>query len=158
MLPHIIEYAPAQVCALLILYATVAVKELHDLGRLYPWQKPTHCPSCRSDRLWGHGFVLRYFEPFHEAFFIKRYRCPGCNAVHTLRPKLYPQGCRYPLVVMLQCLMMKTETDHWSDALPRQLQQAWWRAALQAVRVAIREVRYLLAWLLLRSVGDVLLL
>ena len=142
----------------LVLYAAVAVKELRDLGRQYPWQRPTHCPSCRSDRLWGHGFVPRYFEPYHEAFIIKRYRCPDCNAVHTLRPKPYAQGCRYPLVVMLQCLMSKVESDHWSNALPRQLQQAWWRAASHGVRVSVRQVHPLLTWLFWRSVCDVLLL
>ena len=149
---------PAQVCALLIVYATVSVRDLHALGRRYPWQRPTYCPSCRSDRLWGHGFVLRYFEPYHEPFFVKRYRCPGCNAVHTLRPKPYAQGYRYPLIVMLQCLMEKVEADRWSRALPRQLQQTWWRTASQALCVAHREVRYLLAWLFWCSVYDVLLL
>jgi hypothetical protein len=36
--------------------------------------------------VWGHGYVLRYFDNYSEGFWMKRWRCPDCGAVHTCRP------------------------------------------------------------------------
>ena len=118
--------------ALVILYRRVDVKELHDLGREYPWEKPTRCPACRGIRLWGHGYVLRYFEPFEDLIWVKRCRCPDCGSVHTFRPHPYLQAFRYPLPVILLCLFIKAVTSTWAKELCRQIQQGWWRTLHRA--------------------------
>jgi hypothetical protein len=41
---------------------------------------------CRNWRVWGHGFVSRYFDEFAEALLLKCYRCPLCGCVITVRP------------------------------------------------------------------------
>jgi hypothetical protein len=115
-----------------ILYRRVEVKELHDLGRNYPWEKPARCPACRGIRLWGHGYVLRYFEPFEESFWVKRCRCPDCGSVHTFRPYPYLRVFRYPLPVILLCFFIKAVTNTWANELYRQIQQGWWRALRRA--------------------------
>lgn len=120
---------------LLILYFSCDVKQLYDLGRQYPWKKPDHCPCCRNNRLWGHGFVLRYLEPFAKAFWIRRYRCPDCGAVHTMRPDSYLEGLRYPLTVILWSLFIRACSDRWAHGLAYQIQQAWWRALLLSASV-----------------------
>jgi hypothetical protein len=119
----------------LILYSGVDVKQVYELGRGYPWQKPARCPVCLSDRLWGHGFVLRYFEPFEEPGWIKRYRCPDCGAVHTMRPDAYLESLRYPLTIILLCLFIKTCSNRFASALTYQLQQAWWKALFSTASV-----------------------
>jgi hypothetical protein len=43
-------------------------------------------PSMRGPRLWGHGHVPRYLDALVEPVWVKRWRCPVCRAVHTLRP------------------------------------------------------------------------
>jgi hypothetical protein len=116
----------------LILYLKVDVKELHDLGRKYPWEKPARCPACRGIRLWGHGFVLRYFEPFEDPFWVKRCRCPDCGSVHTFRPHPYLRAFRYPLPIILLCLSIKAVTNTWAKDLCRQIQQSWWRTLHRA--------------------------
>ena len=117
---------------LLILYCRVDVKELSDLGRTYPWEKPARCPACGGVRLWGHGFVLRYFEPFDTPFWVKRCRCPECGSVHTFRPHPYLRVFRYPLPVVLFCLFVKTMSSAWAKELYRQIQQSWLRALRKA--------------------------
>jgi transposase-like protein len=146
----------------LILYFAVDVKRLYELGKGYPWQKPARCPVCRSDRLWGHGFVRRYFEPFEQPVWIKRYRCPDCGAVHTMRPDTYLEGLRYPLAVILLCLCIKTCSNRFAG-LTYQLQQAWWKALRQAASVTATcppaRLKTLILELSLRSFfRDVLLL
>jgi hypothetical protein len=116
----------------LILYLKVDVKELRDLGREYPWEKPAHCPACHGIRLWGHGFVLRYFEPFEDLIWVKRYRCPDCGSVHTFRPHPYLRAFRHPLPVILLCLFVKAVTSTWTKDLCRQIQQSWWRTLHRA--------------------------
>jgi len=148
---------------LLILYSAVDVKQLYELGRSYPWEKPARCPACRGGRLWGHGFVLRYFEPFEEPAWIKRYRCPDCGAVHTMRPDTYLQGLRYPLTIILLCLFIKSCSNRFASSLAYQLQQAWWKAlftaASQAATCSSAQLKTLIIGFALRVFfRDVLLL
>jgi len=42
--------------------------------------------------LWGHGYVERYFGELSERIPLKRWRCPDCCAVHTVRPDNYWRG------------------------------------------------------------------
>ena len=137
--------------ALLILYLEVDVKELRGLGREYPWEKPARCPACHGIRLWGHGFVLRYFEPFENPFWVKRYRCPDCGSVHTFRPRPYLQAFRYPLPVILLGLFIKAVTSTWAKDLCRQIQQSWWRtlhrAASRNANIALADMPILVTGL-----------
>jgi hypothetical protein len=149
--------------ALVILYRRIDVKELRALGRLYPWDKPARCPACEGIRLWGHGFVLRYFEPFNVPFWVKRCRCPDCGSVHTFRPHPYVRTFRYPLPIILLCLNVKAVTGAWARDLYRQIQQGWWRslrkAASHDVTITLADMRILVLvlsfWFIL---CDVLLL
>jgi hypothetical protein len=52
------------------------IKEIFSLGRRYPWRKPEHCPCCGGRRVWGHGYVLAFFDGFTEGLGLRRYRCP----------------------------------------------------------------------------------
>jgi hypothetical protein len=145
-----------------ILYSAVDVKELYRLGRHYPWERPQKCLSC-GGRIWGHGFVSRYFEPFAGVFWIRCYRCPDCTTVYTMRPSLYLRGFRYELCLILSCLFHRVITTRWQQNVCRQLQQAWWknlyRAASQNRTAAMGEFRYLVRCLFVWSAYcDILLL
>lgn len=106
--------------------------------------------------------MLRYFEPFETPVWLKRYHCPDCRAVHALRPRPYPQGFRYPFLVILLCLITKVRTTHWHEAVTRQLQQYWWkrmyRAASTHATLPISTLTGLFGWLLRFVLCDVLLL
>ena len=75
---------------------------------------------------------------------MKRYRCPDCRAVHTLRPSSHWRGFWAPWRLILVCLLGKLRGRHWSSRIPRQRQQYRWKGfGKQAARERIQ----------LRSVG-----
>jgi hypothetical protein len=119
----------------LVLHVVVDVQSLVELGKKYPWPRPTRCLSCSSSRLWGHGYVQRYFESIVAPLWVKRLRCPDCCTVYTLRPDLFPQRFRYSLLTILSSLFRKITNGVWLSSLPRQNQQYWFTGLrLQSVR------------------------
>jgi hypothetical protein len=114
----------------------VDVQRLVELGKKYPWPKPARCLFCASPRIWGHGFVQRYFEGFVHPLWVRRLRCPDCGAVYTLRPDLFYRRLRYSLRTILSSLMTKITDGCWLPSLPRQNQQYWYRGLrLQSLRI-----------------------
>ena len=73
----------------LLIYLSVDLNELFSLGKEYPWPRPERCPSCFGNRLWSHGYAARNFDGFAKALWVKKYRCPDCRSVHTIRPTGY---------------------------------------------------------------------
>lgn len=111
----------------LILHFAADVKRLVEEGKDFPWPRPERCPSCQSRRLWGHGYVRRYFEGFTFGLWMKRYRCPDCGAVHTLRPEGFYRGFHYSRLTILLSLLNKVLRNQWLRCLQRQTQQYWFR-------------------------------
>lgn len=112
---------------LLILYFPIDVNLLETQGKQYPWPRPPWCPRCRSPRLWGHGYTERFFDGFEKALLLKRYRCPDCGAVHTLRPHLYDRGFQVIWFTIFLSLLKKITLGRWLVGVSRQRQQYWWR-------------------------------
>ena len=117
-------YSPT---VILIIYTAVEIKSLVELGKKYQWEKPGQCPNCKGWRLWGHGFVLRYFEFWDAGVWVRRYRCPLCGAVHTMRPDAHYRGFVYTVSTILQSLKTKIRKGCWLLSPSRQVQQYWWR-------------------------------
>ena len=78
-------------------------------------------------RLWGHGYVTRYFDDTVEPLWVKRWRCVECGAVHTLRPSTHWRRFWAPLALICVCLRAKTQGKPWQTGPSRQRQQYWWR-------------------------------
>jgi hypothetical protein len=112
---------------LLILHFAVDVKRLAECGKEYPWPRPHRCPCCQGRRLWGHGYVFRYFDGISEGLWMKRFRCPDCRAVHTSRLKGFYRGFSYSIFSILLSLLEKIIHNRWLRCLSRQAQQYWWR-------------------------------
>jgi len=112
--------------AILILHIPMDVNVLYDFGKRHSWPKPSGCPRCGGVRLWGHGFVGRYFEGFAKPLWVKRFRCPDCTAVHTGRPSGFLRGMRYPADVVRSCLAGKIMDNQWLRGVVRQNQQYWY--------------------------------
>ena len=93
----------------------------------YPWPRPPWCPRCKSPRLWGHGYVGRFVDEFDKALLLKRYRCPDCGAVHTLRPHLYDRRFQVMWFTIFLSLLRKITFGQWLTGISRQKQQYWWR-------------------------------
>jgi len=84
-------------------------------------------PDVEGLRLWGHGYVRRYFEGFTSGLWMKRYRCPDCEGVHTCRPEEFYRGFHYSIVSILLALLSKVTRNRWLRSVSRQAQQYWWR-------------------------------
>lgn len=96
-----------------------------SLGKLFPWLRPDRCPRCGGRRLWGHGYVQRYFDGVAEPLWMKRWRCPDCGAVHTCRPASHWRRFLAPIAVILASLAAKLEGFRWPSSENRQRQQYW---------------------------------
>ena len=58
---------------------------------------------------------------------MKRYRCPDCAAVHTLRPAQYWRGLWAPWTTILVSLLSKVKKKRWlGGRLSHQRQHYWW--------------------------------
>lgn len=110
---------------ILLLLFRIDLQKIQELGKKYSWKKPKKCPSCGSVRLWGHGFVFRYFYEYITGIWMKRWRCPDCGAVHTARPCEYPAGFQYPNKIINRSLMAKLKGNSFVPDIPRQNQQYW---------------------------------
>jgi hypothetical protein len=111
----------------LILPLSVTISEIQIQGKSYPWPRPATCPRCGSTRLWGHGFVSRYFDGITGQVWIKRWRCPDCGAVHTCRPQNFWRRFLAPIAIILRSLYGKREGQAWDKNITRQRQQYWQR-------------------------------
>lgn len=118
-------------CRYLILPLSVDMPALLNQGKNYPWPRPPRCPRCRGPRLWGHGYVPRYFDNQVQPVWVKRWRCPECHAVHTLRPETHWRRFWAPWVLIVDSLRGKLEGQFWGPAFPRQRQQYWWQGFLR---------------------------
>jgi hypothetical protein len=77
--------------------------------------------------VWGHGFAARYFDGLPEAVWVKRWRCPDCHAVHTMRPRSHWRGFWATAEAIVAVLTGKLAGQKWLSAFSRQRQQYWWR-------------------------------
>jgi hypothetical protein len=111
----------------MIVYSTVDVKQVATEGKKYRWERPGQCGKCNHSILWGHGHVERYFDGFMEALWIKRWRCPLCGAVHTMRPEGYWRKFQATCTDIVKSLKGKIEHGRWLDKTSRQRQQYWWK-------------------------------
>ena len=111
----------------LILHFAVDVKALFSCGKRYCWPRPARCRVCSGSRLWGHGYVPRYFEGFWDALWVKRFRCRDCFSVHTCRPSGFLKGIRFSGEVVSEGLHSKIEEGRWHSLASRQNQQYWYR-------------------------------
>lgn len=111
----------------MILYAKVSVKKIFEEEKDYAWRRAERCPKCGSGRLWGHGYVERYFEGFETALWMKRWRCADCGGVHTMRPEGFWRRFRHSVVRIVKSLRGKISGGEWLGGLGREAQQYWWR-------------------------------
>jgi hypothetical protein len=117
----------------MIIRAEVDFKELLSLGKEFPWPRPPSCPGCGGP-VWGHGFVRRYFDVAPEGCWIKRYHCPGCGKIITLRPKGYWPRFWCEISNIRSGLEARIKTECWPPWLKRQVGGHWLRALGEQVK------------------------
>jgi hypothetical protein len=110
----------------MIWFVSIDLKKIHEEGRCYSWPHPSCCPRCKNWKVWGHGYVDRYFDGFVEALPLKCYRCPDCGCVITLRPKSHFVRIHAGKETVRFHVFHKLETGRWpSSSLPRSRLRHW---------------------------------
>lgn len=72
--------------------------------------------------------MSRYFDGYSEGLYMRRYFCPECNRVHTLRPLCYERRISASVCLLFLSLAIKLRGGRWLDEMSRQRQQHWMRS------------------------------
>jgi hypothetical protein len=117
----------------MILSRKICFNELSEQGREFNWGRH-NCEKCQRS-MWGHGFVTRYFAEFSCALFLKRFRCPQCRVVVTLRPEGYWPRVRSSICSIYKTLFGRLRTGIWDLPAIRQRAGHWLRRFVKKVRM-----------------------
>jgi hypothetical protein len=118
---------------IMILLRKICFKELSEQGRHFNWGKHD-CEKCQR-AMWGHGFVSRYFAQVCAALLMKRFRCPECGVVVTLRPEGFLPHVRSSVDSIYSALSMRFRTGSWGSEISRQCAGHWLRRFVRKVRM-----------------------
>jgi hypothetical protein len=119
----------------MIILVRVCLKEVSDKGKDFHWIKPSVCPSCYSNKFWGHGFLATCFTGFVFKLWLKRYRCNTCKAVITFRPSGFFSRFQSSVNEIAGALSVRLNTSKWPVGLPRQRCGQWLQRFIQFIRV-----------------------
>jgi hypothetical protein len=117
----------------MVILVEAELKQIVEQQRAYPWPRPARCPRCQACRLWGHGFVVAYFDESRAVVYLKRFRCPGCRCVIRLRPKGYFQRFQASIQRIYACLRQRLVDGRYDTELSRSRQRHWMRALQRQV-------------------------
>ena len=109
----------------MIIEVKADIKEIFELGKKYKWQKPTKCSQCQESRLWGHGFVLCFFDGFEQGLYLKRYRCPYCRTVFKLKPKGYFKKFQADTRVIFSSILSRLYKNRYLPGISWSRQHFW---------------------------------
>ena len=106
-------------------HTNVDLSVLYDAGKSYNWERP----SCRKNcgKVWGHGYVQRYFAGYMECFWLKRYRCPACREVITMHPLGFFKKYQSSIKQIFEALRHKLAYLRWPKGTSRQRGGHWLR-------------------------------
>ena len=79
----------SQISLKMLHFVDIILKEVFDKGRNFTWPSPPNCPRCQHYKVWGHGFVERFFDCFPSPLQMKRFRCNNCGCVICCRPETH---------------------------------------------------------------------
>lgn len=109
--------------------------ELSAQKKTYKWKKPVRCPRCQNNKVHGHGFVTRIFQGYKEPMFLRRYRCPKCRCVITLRPCGYWPSYQSSIKDIFGTLKYRLLQKLWPPWVLRQRAGHWFRKFVKKVKM-----------------------
>jgi hypothetical protein len=101
----------------------IILQDLADQGKNFNWGKH-FCENCNRF-MWGHGFVSKYFSHSNQSIFVKRYRCPDCCVVVTIRPSGFWNYLRSSTLIIFITLRHRINQHHWPWYSTRQRAGHW---------------------------------
>lgn len=107
-------------------FVAVQLKYIFEQGKDFPWVRPVACLRCRHSKVWGHGFVPRFFDGFVLCLYMKCYRCPLCRCVMTSRPDTHFNRIRCCKETIRALLALRITTGRWlPSSLPPPRMRHW---------------------------------
>lgn len=110
------------------------IAEIYTDGKSFKWIRPTCCPRCKS-KVWGHGFVRRFFNSVKECVYIKRWRCPGCKLVITCRPEEFWRRYQESIDQIFNALKFRVKYLNWPPWTTRQRGGHWMNKLIRKSQV-----------------------
>ncbi len=104
------------------------IKQIFKLGKKFKWQKPVKCRQCGEATLWGHGFVLSFFDGFGQGLLLKRYRCPYCHTVYKLKPFGYFNKFQANIKTIFSSILSRINKGRYLPGLSWSRQHFWFTA------------------------------
>ncbi len=95
----------------MITYCDAPIEEIKLKGKTFNWKRPS-CKNCKS-KVWGHGFVTRFFNSISSFLWIKRWRCPTCGTIYICRPKGYWSRYQESIDLVFKSLIFRVEHRTW---------------------------------------------
>lgn len=109
----------------MVIRVTIDLKLLEQEQKKFNWKRPL-CPNCYS-HVWGHGYIRCYFTVLKGHVFLKRYRCPHCGTVITMRPIGFWNRFQTAIEIIYKALAHRLSFGHWDVTIPRQRAGHWMR-------------------------------
>jgi len=109
----------------MIFYTKITLRKISEEGKNHKWGTCI-CIKCNR-KMWGHGFVTRYFSVILNSIYVKRYRCPDCRSVVSTRPEGHWPHIRSSIVFIYHALHSRISTGQWPPDIPRQRRGHWLR-------------------------------
>lgn len=123
----------------MIIAVTATLKDVFLKGKEYPWPKPSQCPKCGNMRVWGHGFVLAWFDECTSLIYLRRYRCPECHCVIRLKPQGYFERFHCLAETIRTVISRRIETGRWPGGFSRSRQGHWLRALMRKAKAYLSD-------------------
>lgn len=118
----------------MILFVSVNLKQLFKDQRKYSWPRPECCPQCEVSHVWGHGFVLAYFDGLPAGVFLRRYRCPQCGCVIRVRPKEFFRRFQATIATIRASLQHRLTVGRYLSGMSLSRQRHWLNSLKRSVK------------------------
>ena len=102
----------------------VDLSQLSKDGKDFKWDIPIFCTCC-GHKLWGHGYVGRYFDGFTEKLWLKKLRCPNCRKIITLMPSGYLKYYQSSFFKIYLTIYHRLKAHRWPSWMNRQRGCHW---------------------------------
>ncbi|MBT3583024.1 hypothetical protein HN510_04355 [Candidatus Woesearchaeota archaeon] len=107
----------------MIIFIKIDLNQLLLQEKEYEWERP-YCNKCNCS-FYGHGYVFRFFSYLSSGVYLKRWRCPICRSVATIRPDSHWKGFQESISQIFKTLTFRVKYFKWPPWCTRQRGGHW---------------------------------
>lgn len=116
----------------MIIYCDASIEAISQQGKEFNWRRPA-CKRCKS-KVWGHGFVIRFFNSIKNGVLIRRWRCPCCGTIYICRPREYWSRFQESISNIMRALIFRVTHRKWPPWTSRQRGGHWMNKLIKNAR------------------------